>query len=55
MLNRGVFSQIHGVISTGKEANVYAATSPDGADRAIKVCSRPSCSALPGQQHAGLQ
>jgi hypothetical protein len=37
MLNRGVFSQIHGVVSTGKEANVYAATAPDGSDRAIKV------------------
>lgn len=37
MLNRGVFSAINGCISTGKEANVYHATSPEGKDLAIKV------------------
>jgi RIO kinase 1 len=26
MLNRGLFSEIHGCVSTGKEANVYHAT-----------------------------
>eukprot|EP00933_Yihiella_yeosuensis_P079002 TRINITY_DN9105_c3_g1_i1.p1 TRINITY_DN9105_c3_g1~~TRINITY_DN9105_c3_g1_i1.p1 ORF type:complete len:530 (-),score=158.68 TRINITY_DN9105_c3_g1_i1:199-1788(-) len=36
-LKRGLFSQIHGCISTGKEANVYYATTPEGADRAVKV------------------
>jgi serine/threonine-protein kinase RIO1 len=43
MLNRGVFSEIHGCVSTGKEANVYYATSggstdgTPGAELAIKV------------------
>eukprot|EP00775_Hariotina_reticulata_P007695 gene7695-7894_t len=37
MLNRGVFSEIYGCVSTGKEANVYHACSPEGADLAIKV------------------
>jgi RIO kinase 1 len=37
MLNRGVFSEIHGCISTGKEANVYHATTAAGLDVAIKV------------------
>eukprot|EP00882_Tetradesmus_deserticola_P022535 GHRQ01024452.1.p1 GENE.GHRQ01024452.1~~GHRQ01024452.1.p1 ORF type:complete len:332 (+),score=177.59 GHRQ01024452.1:83-997(+) len=37
MLNRGVFSEIFGCVSTGKEANVYHACAPDGADLAIKV------------------
>lgn len=36
MLNRGVFSDIHGCISTGKEANVYHATEND-VELAIKV------------------
>ncbi|KAF2732348.1 RIO1 family protein [Polyplosphaeria fusca] len=43
LINKNVVSEIHGVISTGKEANVYhAVTIPDGEDakplhRAIKV------------------
>lgn len=37
MLNRGVFSEINGCISTGKEANVYHAATPNGASMAIKV------------------
>jgi RIO kinase 1 len=43
LINRNIVSEIHGVISTGKEANVYhAITMPDGEDaqqlhRAIKV------------------
>jgi serine/threonine-protein kinase RIO1 len=37
MLNRGVFSEIYGCVSTGKEANVYHACAPDGVDLAIKV------------------
>ncbi|KAL6177632.1 hypothetical protein ACLB2K_049157 [Fragaria x ananassa] len=37
MLNRGVFQDINGCISTGKEANVYHATKADGGELAIKV------------------
>lgn len=37
MLNRGVFHDINGCISTGKEANVYHATRSDGQELAIKV------------------
>ncbi|KAH1155757.1 hypothetical protein AAZX31_18G211400 [Glycine max] len=37
MLNRGVFHDINGCISTGKEANVYHATKSDGQELAIKV------------------
>ncbi|XP_055821489.1 uncharacterized protein LOC129890026 [Solanum dulcamara] len=37
MLNRGVFHDINGCISTGKEANVYHATKADGQELAIKV------------------
>ncbi|KAJ0988862.1 hypothetical protein J5N97_007218 [Dioscorea zingiberensis] len=37
MLNRGVFNDINGCISTGKEANVYHATKVDGQELAIKV------------------
>ncbi|KAJ6799947.1 serine/threonine-protein kinase RIO1-like [Iris pallida] len=37
MLNRGVFHDINGCISTGKEANVYHATRSDGEELAIKV------------------
>eukprot|EP00262_Sarcandra_glabra_P002489 TRINITY_DN12836_c0_g1_i1.p1 TRINITY_DN12836_c0_g1~~TRINITY_DN12836_c0_g1_i1.p1 ORF type:complete len:452 (-),score=77.88 TRINITY_DN12836_c0_g1_i1:127-1482(-) len=37
MLNRGVFHDINGCISTGKEANVYHATKVDGQELAIKV------------------
>ncbi|ESR53355.1 hypothetical protein CICLE_v10018838mg [Citrus x clementina] len=37
MLNRGVFHDINGCISTGKEANVYHATKSDGQELAVKV------------------
>nr|CAD1839059.1 unnamed protein product [Ananas comosus var. bracteatus] len=37
MLNRGVFNDINGCISTGKEANVYHATKADGQELAVKV------------------
>ncbi|GMH31491.1 hypothetical protein Nepgr_033334 [Nepenthes gracilis] len=37
MLNRGVFNDINGCISTGKEANVYHATKSDGQELAVKV------------------
>lgn len=37
MLSRGVVSEIHGCISTGKEANVYHATTAKGENRAIKI------------------
>lgn len=39
MLNAHLFSAIHGCISTGKEANVYHAVTPAGADLAVKVCN----------------
>ncbi|XP_040996006.1 serine/threonine-protein kinase rio1-like [Juglans microcarpa x Juglans regia] len=38
MLNRGVFHDINGCISTGKEANVYHATRSIGQELAIKKC-----------------
>ncbi|KAM6976656.1 serine/threonine-protein kinase RIO1 [Aplochiton taeniatus] len=37
MLNRGIISEINGCISTGKEANVYHATTAKGENRAIKI------------------
>ncbi|XP_012569159.1 uncharacterized protein [Cicer arietinum] len=37
MLNRGVFHDINGCISTGKEANVYHATKSNGQELAIKI------------------
>nr|XP_023696974.1 serine/threonine-protein kinase RIO1 [Paramormyrops kingsleyae] len=37
MLSRGVISEINGCISTGKEANVYHATTAQGESRAIKI------------------
>ncbi|KAH0617940.1 hypothetical protein JD844_016718 [Phrynosoma platyrhinos] len=37
MLTRGVISEINGCISTGKEANVYHASTADGENRAIKI------------------
>ena len=36
MLSRGLFEEIHGCVSTGKEANVYHATSPSQ-ELAVKV------------------
>ncbi|KAM3966124.1 RIO kinase 1 [Aphomia sociella] len=37
LLNRGIIHEINGCISTGKEANVYHATSKDGRDFAVKI------------------
>lgn len=37
LLSRQIVSEINGSISTGKEANVYHATTATGMDRAIKV------------------
>lgn len=37
MINRGILYEINGCISTGKEANVYHATTEDNAHRAIKI------------------
>lgn len=37
LLNRGMISEINGCISTGKEANVYHATSKSNEDYAIKI------------------
>uniref|UniRef100_A0A8C8VHK8 Serine/threonine-protein kinase RIO1 n=1 Tax=Pelusios castaneus TaxID=367368 RepID=A0A8C8VHK8_9SAUR len=37
MLTRGVISEINGCISTGKEANVYHASTASGENRAIKI------------------
>lgn len=37
MLSRGVISEINGCISTGKEANVYHASTANGDSRAIKI------------------
>ena len=37
MLNRGLFSDINGCISTGKEANVYHAVDGAGNDLAVKI------------------
>ncbi|KAJ8935012.1 hypothetical protein NQ318_020658 [Aromia moschata] len=37
LLNRNIISEINGCISTGKEANVYQASSKTGQDYAIKI------------------
>ncbi|MFX1510845.1 MAG: serine protein kinase RIO [Promethearchaeota archaeon] len=37
MFNKGLLDEINGVISTGKEANVYWGIQPDGTDVAIKI------------------
>lgn len=37
MLKREVFEEIHGCISTGKEANVYHAVTKEGQDYAVKI------------------
>ncbi|XP_066926541.1 serine/threonine-protein kinase RIO1-like isoform X1 [Clytia hemisphaerica] len=37
LLNKGVITEINGCISTGKEANVYHASTPSGEDRALKI------------------
>jgi RIO kinase 1 len=37
MITQGVIDRVNGCVSTGKEANVYHATTSTGEDRAIKV------------------
>lgn len=37
LINKGALFEINGCISTGKEANVYHATCPDGSQRAVKI------------------
>lgn len=37
MLNSGLFSELNGCVSTGKEANVYQAGTEDGKDLAVKI------------------
>ena len=37
LLNRGVLNAVHGVISAGKEANVYRGETPDGIPVAVKI------------------
>ncbi|CAL8466744.1 g6280 [Coccomyxa elongata] len=37
MLNSGLFSELNGCVSTGKEANVYQAATEDGKDLAVKI------------------
>ena len=37
MLNQGLFNELHGCVSTGKEANVYQASTADGNDLAVKI------------------
>ena len=37
MLNQGIFSEINGCISTGKEANVYHASTAGGHHLAVKA------------------
>jgi len=37
LLSRGTISEINGVLSTGKEANVYHAITSDGSQRAVKI------------------
>jgi|Deesub1362B_J571_1020462.scaffolds.fasta_scaffold00003_396 RIO kinase 1 len=37
LMNKGVIDEFHGVVSSGKEARVYAATAPDGTELAVKI------------------
>ena len=37
MLNAGLFNELNGCVSTGKEANVYQAATADGGDLAVKI------------------
>lgn len=37
LLNKGVIKELHGCISTGKEANVYHAVDSTGGELAVKV------------------
>ena len=37
LLKRGVVGRLHGVVKAGKEARVYYATAPDGAELAVKI------------------
>ncbi len=46
MLNQGVFSEINGCISTGKEANVYHASTAGGHQLAVKVRRSLFCATM---------
>ncbi|KAA1469860.1 RIO1-domain-containing protein [Dentipellis sp. KUC8613] len=37
MIGRGLIQEVNGCVSTGKEANVYHALTPDGEHRALKI------------------
>lgn len=37
MINKGIFAEINGCVSTGKEANVYHAVCDDGKELAVKI------------------
>lgn len=37
MLNNGLFEELNGCVSTGKEANVYQARTAEGTDLAVKI------------------
>lgn len=37
MISRGILTEVNGCVSTGKEANVYHASTPEGKSLAIKV------------------
>lgn len=37
MWKNGTFAEINGCVSTGKEANVYHASTQDGTDLAVKI------------------
>jgi RIO kinase 1 len=37
LLNRGVLNAVHGIISAGKEANVYRGETPEGLPVAVKI------------------
>lgn len=37
MLKNGLFDELNGCVSTGKEANVYQARTAEGADLAVKI------------------
>ncbi len=39
LVTKGVLARLNGIVSTGKEANVFHGRSPDGADLAVKIYS----------------
>ena len=61
MLNAGVFNSINGCISTGKEANVYHATTAAGSHLAVKarggvaMCGARPAGCVSGSHRARLR